>query len=61
MNVRYRPVQSIRWPGTLPKGDRPTDAADPNELVWFYPGSWFGVDEPVPTLQLKWLRRATGL
>src|SRR5206468_8180683 len=22
------------------------------------PGSWFGVDEPVPTIQLKWLRRA---
>jgi hypothetical protein len=26
--------------------------------VWFYPGSWFGVDQPVPTVQLKWLRRA---
>jgi hypothetical protein len=26
--------------------------------VWFYPGSWFGVDQPLATVQLKWLRRA---
>ena len=32
--------------------------ADPDETTWFYPGHWFGVDEPVPTVQLKWLRRA---
>lgn len=32
--------------------------ADPNELVWFYPGELFGVKGPVPSLQLKWLRRA---
>jgi hypothetical protein len=36
----------------------PAQPADPNELTWFYPGEWFGRDEPVPTVQLKWLRRA---
>jgi hypothetical protein len=36
----------------------PNEPADPNDLIWFYPGSWFGVDEAVPSIQLKWLRRA---
>ncbi|WP_428938573.1 hypothetical protein [Fontivita pretiosa] len=58
MGVQYGPVQFIRWVGVLPKDNSPTDPADPNELIWFYPGSWFGLDEPVPTVQLKWLRRA---
>ncbi|HEX3358565.1 MAG TPA: hypothetical protein VHS31_16440 [Tepidisphaeraceae bacterium] len=48
----------ILWGSALPSASGPTVAADPNELVWFYPGSWFGVDEPVPSIQLKWLRRA---
>ena len=38
--------------------DSPNDPADPNTLTWFYPGQWFGVSEPVPTIQLAWLRRA---
>lgn len=42
----------------LPRHDKLTTPADPGELTWFYPGRWFGRDEPVPTLQLKWLRRA---
>ncbi|MCS7034730.1 MAG: hypothetical protein NZ561_12175, partial [Phycisphaerae bacterium] len=42
----------------LPRGASPTQAADPNELIWFYPGEWFGVEDPVPTVQLKWLRNA---
>jgi hypothetical protein len=58
LGIQYGAVQYIRWPGALPKQDKPTDPADPNEMVWFYPGSWFGIDQPVPTLQLKWLRRA---
>jgi hypothetical protein len=32
--------------------------ADPTRIVLFYPGEAFGVDEPVPSVQLKWLRRA---
>lgn len=56
--VQYGPVKYVRWPGALPKAAKPTDPADPSELIWFYPGSWFGLDEPVPTVQLKWLRRA---
>jgi hypothetical protein len=58
LGVQYGPVQTIRWAGVLPRGNSPTEPADPNELVWFYPGEWFGVDQPVPTIQLKWLRRA---
>lgn len=48
----------IQWGGALPRVSTPQQPADPNDLVWFYPGSWFGVDEPVPTIQLKWLRTA---
>jgi Domain of unknown function (DUF4091) len=48
----------ILWGNALPSASGPNVPADPNELVWFYPGSWFGVDEPVPSIQLKWLRRA---
>ena len=58
MGAQYGPVQFIRWPAALPQTSTPAEAADPSELVWFYPGSWFGVDKPVPTVQLKWLRRA---
>lgn len=54
----YGPVQFIRWLGVLPRTSDARQPADPNELVWFYPGSWFGVSEPVPTIQLKWLRQA---
>jgi hypothetical protein len=42
----------------LPHSHNAQEPADPNELTWFYPGRWFGIDEPVPTIQLKWLRRA---
>ena len=53
-----RKAEIIYWTGALPQTNTPKEAADPNELIWFYPGSWFGVEEPVPTVQLKWLRRA---
>lgn len=48
----------ILWDNTLPSTAGADQPADANDLVWFYPGSWFSVDEPVPTIQLKWLRRA---
>lgn len=53
-----RDAELIHWNATLPSLSDPTEAADPNELTWFYPGDWFGLDQPVPTVQLKWLRRA---
>jgi hypothetical protein len=48
----------IRFGSTLPGAESLEIAADPDELTWFYPGSWFGVEGPVPSLPLKWLRRA---
>ena len=48
----------IVWGDALPSLDDPRSPADPNETIWFYPGHWFGLEHPVPTVQLKWLRRA---
>lgn len=48
----------IQWNSTLPLDNEAQQPAPPDELTWFYPGSWFGVDEPVATVQLKWLRHA---
>src|SRR5439155_24856249 len=48
----------ILWDNALPRQDDPKAPEDPNELIWFYPGQWFGIAEPVPSIQLKWLRRA---
>jgi hypothetical protein len=48
----------ILWSGALPRQDQPDDPADPSDMIWFYPGQWFGVDQPVPSIQLKWLRRS---
>ncbi len=53
-----RQAGMILWDGVLPEQNGPAELADPNQMIWFYPGEWFGVDEPVPTIQLKWLRRA---
>jgi hypothetical protein len=53
-----REASLILWDSALPRTDKPQQAAEPGNLVWFYPGDWFGLDEPVPTIQLKWLRRA---
>jgi hypothetical protein len=58
-NVKHKIEQNfILWDTTLPITAGPDQPANPGELVWFYPGEWFGVDLPVPTVQLKWLRRA---
>ena len=48
----------ILWTDALPQQNQPTQEADPNDVIWFYPGQWFGVEQPVPSVQLKWLRRA---
>jgi hypothetical protein len=53
-----RRADMIQWQNTLPSYDNPDTAADPNELIWFYPGQWFATDQPLPTVHLKWLRRA---
>ncbi len=53
-----RRAHFVLWDSTLPSVNAPTEPADPGELVWFYPGKWFGLNEPVATVQLKWLRRA---
>src|SRR3954467_4030467 len=53
-----RQASLISFADALPSLTDPTEPADPNELIWFYPGEWFGLEEPVPTIQLKWLRRA---
>lgn len=53
-----RNTNAVRFDSVLPRNDRPDQVADPSELVWFYPGKWFGVEGVVPSLQLKWLRRA---
>ncbi len=58
LGIQYGPVQIVKWPSVLPRVDKPSQPADPNDLIWFYPGSWFGLDEPVASVQLKWLRRA---
>jgi hypothetical protein len=54
----WRDASLVLWGSPLPRVDSPQQPADPNDLIWFYPGQWFGVDEPVPSIQLKWLRRA---
>lgn len=53
-----RHANLISWGDCLPGEPDLQTPADPNRLVWFYPGQWFGVDHLVPTIQLKWLRRA---
>jgi len=48
----------IIWDAVAPSSSSPAQGADPTELTWFYPGAWFGADGAVPSIQLKWLRRA---
>jgi hypothetical protein len=53
-----RKADLVQWTDGLPAQDDPMAEADVGKLTWFYPGSWFGVSDPVPSVQLKWLRRA---
>jgi hypothetical protein len=48
----------IQFDHCLPATNDPETPADPDALPWFYPGSWFGVDHPVASIRLKWLRQA---
>lgn len=48
----------VLWNEALPAEERPDVPAAAGEQVWLYPGSWFGVDGPVESLQIKWARRA---
>ena len=42
----------------LPSASSASAPAPADELAWCYPGAWYGVAGPVPTIQLKWLRQA---
>lgn len=53
-----RNATMVQWADVLPPQSSPDAPGEPSQLIWFYPGEWFGVDRPVPTLQLKWLRQA---
>jgi hypothetical protein len=53
-----RRADHVLFADPLPAQRTLAEAADPSDLTWFYPGRWFGVDGPVPTVQLKWLRQA---
>jgi len=53
-----RNARVIEWGNCLPATPNLNEPADPGEITWFYPGSWFGTDQIVPTVQLKWMRRA---
>ena len=48
----------VDFGSALPQADSAAEAGDPNRLVWFYPGRWFGREGVVPSVQLKWLREA---
>ena len=48
----------VRFDPCLPATNDSQSPADPDALPWFYPGSWFGLDQPVATVRVKWLRRA---
>ncbi|HZZ41431.1 MAG TPA: hypothetical protein VFE58_00710 [Tepidisphaeraceae bacterium] len=51
-------VGMVLWNEALPAEQSALAPAGAGEQVWMYPGSWFGVKEPVETVQLKWARRA---
>ncbi|MEL7237279.1 MAG: hypothetical protein AAGK78_00335, partial [Planctomycetota bacterium] len=56
-----RGADLVRLGPVLPPADVGQDIrrpADPSRLIAFYPGEPFGLDTPVPTVHLKWLRRA---
>jgi hypothetical protein len=53
-----REAQLVQWNSILPASRNPGEPAAADEVVWFYPGEWFGLAGPVPSVQLKWLRRA---
>ena len=53
-----RGASIVSWQNPLPASASIQQPASSDQLIWFYPGEWFGVDRPVETVQLKWLRQA---
>ncbi|HEX8911952.1 MAG TPA: hypothetical protein VF796_06300, partial [Humisphaera sp.] len=55
-----RKADQVVFADPLPPGADERAPADPADLVWFYPGKWFGRPDlaAVPSVQLKWLRQA---
>lgn len=56
-----RDAGHLRTGSALPRTQGPDQVMDPTQIVWFYPADWFGGAAgapPVPSVQLKWLRRA---
>ncbi len=53
-----RQADLVLWKGALPAENNPARPASAGDLIWFYPGHWFGLDQPVASVQLKWLRTA---
>jgi hypothetical protein len=51
-----RDASLILCPNSLPGPDNHITRAD--QLIWCYPGEAFGVDHPLATVQLKWIRQA---
>jgi hypothetical protein len=48
----------VSWGPASPQTSSPTEPAGPDDAPWFYPGEWFGVDSPVPSVQTMWARSA---
>lgn len=53
-----RGARVIEWGSCLPTQPNLIEPSEPSENIWFYPGEWFGADQIIPTVQLKWLRQA---
>jgi len=53
-----RDARLIQWGSVLPSLLDAEQPGYPDEMIWFYPGHWFGMQGAVPSLQLKWLQRA---
>jgi hypothetical protein len=51
-------AELVLWPSVLPADNDAATLADPGQLVWFYPGEWFGVSGLVPSIHLKWMQGA---
>jgi len=56
--VGREPATIVLWGDALAGGSSGCQPVNPDAVTWYYPGAWFGVDVPVPSVQLKWLRRA---
>lgn len=53
-----RDARLVEWGDVLPQQSSPEEPAAVEDLIFFYPGQWFGLSKPVPSIHLKWLARA---